>query len=103
MSEWKLTLQELRDAGGTAPGSHLGTRAGREWLLEHGLATIQRPRGASIYTITQLGNDVLDGRVVRMMRSPGGVRNGGPGRFVVTWLHSLPPPNQIRLSAAVPA
>ena len=85
MSAWRLSLKELHEAGGTAPWRTFGCYKGRAQLAQMGLAThTPLPRNGIQWTLTKLGWDVAEGKLVQREVRPGG------RYWCATWLMSLP-------------
>ena len=94
MSDWRITLRELHDAGGSASDKQFGTFWGRRCMMRYGLATRTKYGRHYLYQITDKGRDVIEGRIAMIpgITSPSGRR---PWRWVATWLASLPRPEQV--------
>ena len=109
MSGWRVLLKELE------PGEWIATPAFNGGALElssfggllytmlsQGMVERRRDRQNSPveWRITQRGRDVLDGRIVFVVRRVNGVRNSKripASKPVATWLMSLPRAGEIRL------
>jgi hypothetical protein len=110
MSGWRVLLQELGENG-----NWIATRAFNGGalesssfcgllyvMLEQGMVERRRDRQNSPveWRITQRGRDVLDGRIVFVVRRVNGMRNSKrrpASRPVATWLASLPRPGEVQL------
>jgi hypothetical protein len=85
MSAWRLALQQLHQAGGSALPHDFGDEGGRCQLARMGLAVSPgRFVTDQPWRITPMGVEVAEGRLQRI------VRRQAPSRWAATWLRALP-------------
>ena len=110
MSGWRVLLQELGEKGDwiATPAFDGGALESCSFsgllyvMLSQGMVERRRERQNSPveWRITQRGRDVLDGRIVFVVRRVNGVRNSKrrpASKPVATWLSSLPRAGEVQL------